>query len=127
MYGCLLVLEYMVNAGGVGLTLLLLPMLYTILYLPQVLMSTELMTLMPTNHGQIAWSYRALSNVDASIFGSSIGDFIGFINAMNVLMYFAVTGAWAPIIFAGYFETLIGDMSWGYLYLVKAGVDKEHQ
>jgi len=114
--------EYLVSSAGVGLTLLLIPVLYTVIYLPNVLMSTELMTLMPSNHGQIAWSYRAFSNFDATIFGSPLGDLLGFINASNVLLFMTVTGPWAPIIFESYFSTITGDLAYGNEYLVKLAV-----
>ena len=115
-------MEYAVESGGVGLTLLLIPVLYTVLYLPIVLMSTELKTLMPTNHGQIAWAYRAFSHFQTELFGSSIGDLFAFLNAANVLLYFTITGPWAPIIFESYFVTITGSLDRGYTFLAKLGI-----
>ena len=114
--------EYAVMAVGVGWTLLGLVLLALLLSLPSALISTELISLMPTNHGQLAWVYRSMSNFKGTIFGSPIGDFLGFINGANILQYYLFMAPFMPIIFCSYLETLIGDLSTGYAYLVKLGM-----
>merc|ERR1719203_1255337 len=40
-------------------------------------------------------------------------------NAANLLLYYVVGAPYTPIIFVAYLETLVGDLSYGYEYLVK--------
>ena len=110
-------MEYCVEAAGVGATLIALILLGGFYAFPMCLVSTELSCMMPTNHGSIVWAYRSFYN-----FSPKIADFIGFINALNQMLIYAVGLSFAPIIFVGYFQTITGDLSSGYEYLVMLAV-----
>ena len=110
-------MEYCVEAAGVGATLIALILLGTFYAFPMCLVSTELSCMMPTNHGSIVWAYRSFHN-----FSPKIADFVGFINALNQMLIYAIGLSFAPIIFVGYFETITGDLSKWYEYLVMLAV-----
>lgn len=110
---------------GVGWALLGMVVLSIIFSWPSALISTELISLMPSferlwfhrhvyesdtddslftfsikgNHGQIAWSYRAFRNFKVDIFGEPIGDLLGFLNCANILLYYVFSFPIMPIIF----------------------------
>eukprot|EP01083_Nonionella_stella_P011872 33677_1 len=111
--------EYAVYAMGVEWTIVCIILLSITFSIPAALVSTELMALMPSNHGQIAWSYRAFHNLKYKIFGSPIGDFIGYLNATNTLLYYLLAMPLQPIIFSQYLETALGPVSSGELYLIQ--------
>merc|ERR1719204_2970573 len=48
-----------------------------------------------------------------------MGDFLGFMNAANLLLYYVVGMPYTPIVFVAYLETWTGDISWGRKYLYK--------
>jgi len=69
-------MEASVFAAGAFVTLVgltLVPFFYS---LPQSLMCAELSSMMPCNQGNIIWVYRAF-------FDTKMGDYLGFINAVN--------------------------------------------
>jgi len=114
--------EYTVEAVGVGWSILGFVLMGIFLSLPAALISAELISLMPTNHGAIAWSYRAFSNLHCNIFGCPVGDFLGFMNAANLIVYYVVGMPWTAAVFVSYLETWVGDLSPGYEYMVKLAI-----
>jgi len=115
-------MEYCVQAVGVEYTIIGLLFMGFFLSMPSALISTELISLMPSNHGQLAWCYRAFDHFKYEIGGQTVGNLLGFINAANLLFYYISAMPIMPIIFVAYLETLIGDLPAGYEYLVKLAV-----
>ena len=48
---------------------------------------------MPSNHGQIVWTYRAFHKINPFL-----GDFIGYINAANTAAFWMLETATIPIV-----------------------------
>jgi len=115
-------IEYAVLAVGVGWTMLGFLFLAFFLSIPSALMCSELISMMPTNHGSIAWCYRAFRHFKLTIFGKPIGDLLAFINAANTLTYYLVGTAYCPIVFAAYLETAAGDLGWAGRYFIKIAI-----
>ena len=109
--------EYTVNAVGIEYTLIG-TCIFCIFYaLPVSLITSELSSMMPTNHGQILWVFRGYS-----IKYKKFGDFCGFINSLNYLIFFLCEIATAPIVFVAYFELLVGKYTYLIEYSIMLGV-----
>eukprot|EP01083_Nonionella_stella_P186409 682294_1 len=106
--------EYTVSGVGIGDSLLLITLFALVYCLPIALISSELSGLMPSRHGQIAWGYRAFSTLH-----SDFGDFIGFLNASNIVIFWTLNTAALPIILVQYLTTLTGPLSGIATYSIK--------
>eukprot|EP01083_Nonionella_stella_P203175 741578_1 len=109
--------EYSVMAVGVGYSLLLITLFALFYALPISLISSELSGLMPSRHGQIIWAYRAFYKLTPTI-----GDFIGYMNAANVVIFWALNTAAIPIILIEYLTTITGPLSSIATYFIKLAV-----
>jgi len=98
--------EYVVMGVGVGYSLMLI-ILFALLYsFPIALLSSELNSLMPANYGQIIWAYRAFHNVNPKL-----ADFLGFLNAMNVVVFCMLRAAATPVVLLQYLTTITGSLA----------------
>lgn len=93
--------EYTVIGVGVGYTLLLITLFALFYAFPIALVSSELACLMPSRHGQIIWAYRAFNKINPKL-----GDFVGFLNAANVVIFWCLNTTVIPIVIVQYLETL---------------------
>ena len=109
--------EYVVEAVGVGYTLLFSALLTIFLAYPFMLIASELAVIIPTNHGIIAYVYRGFYCIS-----KSMGDIIGFINGLNVGVLYCVGGALQPLVFMNYLETFSGDLTYWQAYGVMLAV-----
>lgn len=109
--------EYTVVGVGVGYALLLITLFAVFYAFPVALISSELSGLMPARHGQIIWAYRAFYKVSPKL-----GDFIGFLNASNAVIFWTLNTAVAPIVLIQYLYTMTGDLSPVVEYFVKLAV-----
>ena len=109
--------EYIVEAVGIGYTLLFSVLLTFFLAYPFMLIASELACIIPTNHGIIAYVYRGFYCISPAV-----GDLIGFLNGLNIAVLYCVGSAIQPLIFAQYLETLTGDLTYGQSYAVMLGV-----
>eukprot|EP00474_Spongospora_subterranea_P011189 CRZ11647.1 hypothetical protein [Spongospora subterranea] len=92
-------LEPAVNAGGAGLTLIgliALPFVWTI---PQALMTAELAAMIPENGGSLIWVFRGL------------GQILGVVNAINVLVAGTIDRCIYPNLFMAYFPAHISSVT----------------
>jgi len=93
-------------------------LLFALFYaFPISLISSELSALMPSRHGPIIWAYRAFYRLH-----HGFGDFIGYLNAMNMIIFWTVETSLHPIIFNAYLVRLTGPLSGGVLYAIKAAI-----
>lgn len=112
-------IEESINSIGIFYTfigLIIIPFIFSI---PQSLISSELSSIMTSNHGYICWVYRAFCT-------NKYGDILGFINSLN---HICVTMIDLPIYIILLFEylknifELIGihpnDLHFMYQYLIK--------
>ena len=75
---------------------------------PICLISTELATLMPTNHGIIAWVYRGFCDLSPK-YGKMIGLFTG----LNYIIYGFVGISVQPAFISQYIQVLTGKLGFG--------------
>ena len=94
--------EYTVIGVGVGYSLSLITLFAIFYAFPIALISSELSCLMPTRHGQIIWAYRAFNKIHPKL-----GDFIGFLNAANVLIFWCLNTTVIPIVLVQYLQTML--------------------
>lgn len=109
--------EYIVEAVGIGYTLLFSILLIMFLAYPFILIASELACIIPTNHGVIAYVYRGFYCISPEV-----GDIVGFLNGLNIALLYCVGSAIQPLIFEQYLETLTGELSYGQSYAVMLGV-----
>ena len=109
--------EYVVKAVGTGYTLLFSIILIFLLNYPFLLIVSELACIIPTNHGIIAYVYRGFYCISPSV-----GDFVGFVNGLNIAVIYCIGSAIQPLIFLQYLEILTGDLAYGPAYAVMLGV-----
>lgn len=84
--------ESIVRSGGVALTVFGLCVQPVVFSLPQILITAELGTMLPTDHGVVSWVFDAF------------GPVLGALNAWNYLVYLLVDLATYPVLVMSYWN-----------------------
>ena len=112
-------LEYLISDGAITGYILLFGIILSIFFiLPFTLILSELSAIIPTNHGSIGYVYRGFYSLSPII-----GDFIGFINSLNMLFLYCIRLGITPIIFVQYLQNYLNiNLNYWQNYLIMFGV-----
>eukprot|EP00485_Elphidium_margaritaceum_P007560 CAMPEP_0202693492 /NCGR_PEP_ID=MMETSP1385-20130828/7595_1 /ASSEMBLY_ACC=CAM_ASM_000861 /TAXON_ID=933848 /ORGANISM="Elphidium margaritaceum" /LENGTH=160 /DNA_ID=CAMNT_0049349173 /DNA_START=14 /DNA_END=493 /DNA_ORIENTATION=+ len=96
-------LEFLLSTGATtGYVLMFGLILAFVLIFPFTLILSEMAAIVPTNHGVVGYVYRGFYSASPRI-----ADFVGFINALNLLLVYCVRLGITPLIFERYLQTYV--------------------